>query len=203
MTYDGSEVGMRNRDDWGFGQGFPFGPGFPFGGWRGGGGPGRGPRRRGQMFGSGEVKFVILRLLKEKPRHGYEVIRALEEKMGGCYTPSAGTVYPTLQLLEDEGYVRAVETDGKKVYHVTPEGERYLEEHRDFLDEILDRVRETVREFTGGGIGEVQSAFAHLAGTTFKRAWRRGPDDPALKQVAEILRKAADDIEQAWQTRTV
>jgi DNA-binding PadR family transcriptional regulator len=153
------------------------------------------------MFESGEMKFVILRLLKEKPRHGYEVIKALEEKFHGHYTPSAGTVYPTLQLLEDEGYVRAVDTDGKKVYHVTPEGERYLDEHRDLLDEILDRVRETVRDFTGGGLGEVQGAFAHLAGTTFRRAWRLGPDDPALKRVAEILRKAADDIEAAWRPR--
>lgn len=184
------------RDDWGFG------PGFPFGGrwWAGAWGPkgGRGPRRRSQMFESGEVKFVILRLLKEKPRHGYEVIKALEEKLGGYYTPSAGTVYPTLQLLEDEGYVRADESDGKKVYHVTPEGERYLEENRGLLDDILDRVRETVRDFTGGGIGELQGAFVRLAGVTFKRAWRKGPDDPALKRVAEILRKAADEIEQTW-----
>jgi len=176
----------RDQDFW---SGFPFGP--P---WRGRGRP----RRRQQMFESGEVKFVVLRLLKEKPMHGYEVMRALEERMAGCYTPSAGTVYPTLQLLEDEGYVRAVETSGKKVYHITPEGERYLEEHRDLLDEILERVKETVREFTGGGVGEVQQAFARLAGVTFKRAWRRGPDDPTLKQVAEILKKAADDIERAW-----
>ena len=186
-------------------KGWDFGPGFPFGdAWRGGwGGPPRpGGRRRTQLFESGEVKFVILRLLKEKPRHGYEVIRALEERVGGYYTPSAGTVYPTLQLLEDEGYVRAVETDGKKVYHVTPEGERYLEEHRDFLEEILDRVRETVRDFAGGGVGEVQEAFARLAGVTFKRLWRRGPDDPALKRVAEILRKAADDVEQVFRPTT-
>jgi DNA-binding PadR family transcriptional regulator len=155
------------------------------------------------MFGQGEVKFVILRLLKEKPRHGYEVIKALEEKMSGCYTASAGTVYPTLQLLEDEGYIKAVDTDGKKVYHVTPEGERYLEEHRDMLDGIIDRVRETVRDFTGGGIGEIQGAFAHLAAVTFKRAWRKGPDDPALLRVAEILRKAGDDIEQVWQSPAV
>jgi len=90
------------RDDWGFGPGFPFGgPGGWSGAWggRGRGGPGRGGRRRSQMFESGEVKFVILRLLNEKPRHGYEVIRALEEKFGGFYTPSPGTVYPTLQLL--------------------------------------------------------------------------------------------------------
>jgi DNA-binding PadR family transcriptional regulator len=187
------------RDDWGFGTGSPFGTV-----WSGVFNAGsRGSRRRSQMFESGEVKFVILRLLKEKPRHGYEIIKALEEKMAGCYTPSAGTVYPTLQLLEDEGYIRAVDTEGKKVYHVTPEGERYLEEHRDLLDEILDRVRETVRDFAGGGIGEVQTAFARLAGTTFKRVWRRGPDDPALKRVAEILRKAADEVEQAWQTGAV
>ena len=130
------------------------------------------------MFESGEVKFVILRLLNEKPRHGYEVIRALEEKFGGLYTPSPGTVYPTLQLLEDEGYVKVIETDGKKVYHVTPEGAKYLEEHRGVLDEIFDRVRETVREFTGGSSGDMHQAFAHLAAVTFKRAWRRGPEDP-------------------------
>ncbi|MEO8227764.1 MAG: PadR family transcriptional regulator, partial [Gemmatimonadota bacterium] len=183
----------KGSDDWGFGPGFPFG-----GAWRAPwGGRGRGgPRRRTQMFESGEIRFVILRLLKEKPRHGYEVIKAMEEKMAGCYSPSAGTVYPTLQLLEDEGYIRAVETDGKKVYHLTPEGEKYLEEHRDFLEEIIDRVRETVRDYTGGGIGEVQSAFARLAGVTFKRAWRRGPEDPALHRVSEILKKATADIEE-------
>src|SRR3954468_3596926 len=184
------------KDDWGFGPGSPFGKG----GWASAFGnlSGRGPRRRSQMFESGEAKFVILRLLKEKPRHGYEVIKALEEKMAGAYTPSAGTVYPTLQLLEDEGYIKAVDTDGKKVYHITPEGESYLEQHKDLLEDILDRVRETVRDFTGGGLGELQGAFVHLAGVTFKRAWRKGPDDPTLKQVAEILRKAAGDIEEAW-----
>ena len=99
------------------------------------------------MFEAGEIKFVILRLLKEKPRHGYEVIKALEERMGGCYTPSPGTVYPTLQMLEDQGYVRGVEAEGKKIYEITPEGLKYLEEHRDLLDEIVDRVRETVQRF--------------------------------------------------------
>src|SRR5215207_6450395 len=104
----------KPRDDWGLGDfaefiSSGFGPGVF--GFRMGGAKHR-HRRRSQMFESGEVKFVILRLLKEKPRHGYEVIKALEEKLAGCYSPSPGTVYPTLQLLEDEGYVRAVETDG-------------------------------------------------------------------------------------------
>ena len=185
-------------------SGFDFGAGFPFWG-RGWGewGPSRGRGRgRRQMFEAGEIKFVILRLLKEKPRHGYEVIKALEERMAGCYTPSAGTVYPTLQMLEDQGYVHGVDQGGKKVYEITPEGERYLEEHRDLLDEIVDRVRETVRDFTGGAIGELQGEFARLARSTFRHAWRRGPDDPAVKRVAEILKQAADDIERAWQSAT-
>ena len=185
----------KSCDDWGLGADFPFGMGFR--GW--GGGP-RG-RRRTQMFESGEMKFVILRLIREKPRHGYEVMKALEEKFRGHYTPSAGSVYPTLQLLEDEGFVRAVDTDGKKVYHITPEGEQYLDAHRDVLDEIFERVRETVRDFTGGGLGEVQGAFAQLAGTTFRRAWRLGPNDPSLKRVAEILKKAANDIDEVWSAK--
>ncbi len=183
------------RDDRPFGDFFAagFGPRFWSFCWpEGKGGP---RRRRQQVFESGEVKFVILRLLREKPRHGYEIIKALEERMGGCYTPSPGTVYPTLQLLEDQGYVRAVETEGKRVYHITPEGEAFLEAHRDVIDEILERVRDTVRGFAGGRMGEVNQAFAKLAAATYRQAWRLGPDDPAVARVAEILRKAAEEIE--------
>ena len=147
------------------------------------------------MFEAGEVKYVILRLLQEKPRHGYEIIKALEEKLAGCYSPSAGTVYPTLQMLEDLGHVRAVDTDGKKVYHITPEGEAFLEQNRDTLDGIFERVRETVRDFAGGSMGDMNGAFARLATATYKLAWRRASDDPAIARVAEILRRAADEIE--------
>jgi DNA-binding PadR family transcriptional regulator len=184
------------RDDWGLGDIFAagFGPGgFGFQ-W---GGPG-GRRRRGQMFEAGEVKFVILRLLREKPRHGYEIIKALEERMGGHYTPSAGTVYPTLQLLEDQAFVRGVETEGRRVYHITPEGEAYLDEHRDVIDDIIGRVRDTLRDVAGGQMGELHAVFARLAAETYKRAWRRGPDDPAIRRVAEILRRAAEEIEREW-----
>jgi DNA-binding PadR family transcriptional regulator len=161
---------------------------------------GRKHRRRSQMFESGEVKFVILRLLKEKPRHGYEIIKALEERFAGCYTPSAGTVYPTLQLLEDQGYVRAVDESGKKVYHITPEGEAFLESNRDTIEDIFDRVRDTVRDVAGGPMGDLHQAFARVAGATYKRAWRWGAGHPAVPKIAEILRKAADDIDAAWKT---
>ena len=188
----------RDNEDWPFGRmfGAGFGPRFwafcaPEGSHR------HGPRRRmrQQLFESGEVKYVILRLLKEKPRHGYEVIKALEEKMGGWYTPSAGTVYPTLQLLEDQGYVRAAETEGKKVYHITPEGEAFLEEHRDVIDDILGRVRDAVRGFAGGSMGELSEVFARLARLAYVEAWRASPGDQKVQRILEVLKKAAADIE--------
>ncbi len=187
----------KHNDDWGLGEilGFAFDPlkfDFRFGG-------GSRHRKRRPMFESGEVKFVILRLLREKPMHGYEVIKALEERLGGCYTPSAGTVYPTLQLLEDQGYVRAQEQDGKKVYHITPEGEAFLDENRSTIEDIFDRVRDTVRDFAGGRMGDLHKAFSRVSSVTYKRAWRWGPDHPALPRVIEILRKAADDIEREWE----
>src|SRR5262249_40491248 len=129
-------------------------------------------RRRRQMFESGDVKFVILRLLKEKPRHGYEIIKALEEKLGGWYSPSPGTVYPTLQLLEDQGYVRIEESGGKKVYHITPEGERFLDENKSVLDDILERVRDVVEDVAGGAMGELSQTFARLAKQAYGRSWR-------------------------------
>jgi DNA-binding PadR family transcriptional regulator len=184
----------KYNDPWGLNDLFDFSlwPGG-FGIWSGGG-----RRRRKQMFESGEIKFVILRLLTEKPRHGYEIIKELEDRFVGCYTPSAGTVYPTLQLLEDQGYVRAVEEEGKKVYHITPEGERFLEENRTTIDDILDRVRDTVRGFAGGRMADLHSAFSDVAKATYKRAWHRGPDDPSVDRVVEILRRTASEIRQEW-----
>jgi DNA-binding PadR family transcriptional regulator len=187
----------KNNDDWGLGQFLDgvmnfadFGPKRRHG-WGHG-------RRRGPMFESGELRLVILKLLKEQPRHGYDVIKALEERMAGCYTPSAGSVYPTLQLLEDQGMIRAVDTDGKKIYHITPAGEALLEERRSELDDIIDRVRETVRDFAGGSMGDLNRAFGQLAARTFKEAFRRGGSDPSVARVAEILRRTAEEIEQEW-----
>ena len=182
------------RGDWAdFGDFFAagFGPRF----WAFGGPGARHGRRRHQMFESGEMKYVILRLIREKPRHGYEIIKALEERMAGCYTPSAGTVYPTLQLLEDQGYVRIVEEEGKKVYHITPEGERFLEEHKSTLDDIADRVRDALRGFAGGAMGDLNQAFAQLAGLAYRKAWRAGPDDEKTRRIVEALRRALAEIE--------
>ena len=105
--------GMR-RGRGPFGLGGPFGPG------------GEGPR----FFGRGDVKFALLELLQERPMHGYEMMKALEEKSGGFYSPSAGSIYPTLQMLEDRGFVKAKEVDGKKIYTITDEGRALLTERQ-------------------------------------------------------------------------
>ena len=98
----------------------PFGPRGPFG--FGG--------ERGRFFGRGDMKFALLELLQERPMHGYEMIKALEEKSGGFYTPSPGSIYPTLQMLEDSSLVTAHEVEGKRVYTITDAGRAALAERQ-------------------------------------------------------------------------
>jgi DNA-binding PadR family transcriptional regulator len=87
--------------------------------------------RREERFGKGDIKYVILTLLLEKPSYGYEIIHAIEDRFGGLYTPSPGTIYPTLQMLEDLGYVTSAQTEGKKIYTITPAGTQFLAENKD------------------------------------------------------------------------
>lgn len=93
------------------------------------GGHWRGPR--GSYFGRGGVKFAILGLLKEQPRHGYDIIREMEQRSGGVYSPSPGVIYPTLQALEDQDYIKSSDVDGKKVYAITDAGLAYLQQNID------------------------------------------------------------------------
>jgi DNA-binding PadR family transcriptional regulator len=121
---DERRAGPKGGPPWG---GPPWG-GPPFGDDPSGEGPPwGGPRRRQRR---GDIKFALLELLAERPRHGYELIKELEQRFGGFYRPSPGTVYPTLQLLEEEGHLTAAEVDGKKVYTVSDSGRRLLEERR-------------------------------------------------------------------------
>lgn len=104
---------------------------FPFtGGPRGREGHFGGPRGREGFFGRGDLKFVLLELLNERPMHGYEMIKALEERSGGRYAPSPGVIYPTLQLLEDRDWATVTEAEGKKVYQITEGGRAALTERQ-------------------------------------------------------------------------
>ena len=118
-----------------------FGPGEgPFGGrFRGSMG---GPFRGGKMIADGDLRLIVLALLAEQPRHGYDVIKALEERSHGAYSPSPGVVYPTLTYLEEAGYASASAEGNKKVYAITEAGREHLEENRDIADMILSGMAE-------------------------------------------------------------
>jgi DNA-binding PadR family transcriptional regulator len=163
------------------------------------GGPGARGRRRGpgRMFEQGDLKYVILRLLEEKPRHGYEIIKELEDRFGGAYSPSPGTVYPTLTMLEDLGYARAtVEEGGKKIYAITDEGRAYLAEHSETVDGIFERMARFVEGFLDEPMMEVNGAFRKVGRATYGMASRHVRDADRLRKVREILERAAQEIEE-------
>ena len=129
---------------------------------------GRGPGGfggRGQrMFGHGDLRLVLLSLIAEKPRHGYDLIRAIEEKFGGAYAPSPGAVYPTLTLLVEQDHLQSEEVGGgKKLYTITAEGLAFLAENRAAVDGVLARMDLAAQAFSNHATPEsVREAFHTL-----------------------------------------
>jgi DNA-binding PadR family transcriptional regulator len=162
-----------------------------------GGGRHRGGRRGGRMFDQGDLKLVILQLLEEKPRHGYDIIKALEEKSGGAYSPSPGTVYPTLSLLEEMDYAKAtLEESGKKVYAITAEGRKYLAENRTTVDDVLERLVQFGESLFGGRpMAGAHEAMGQLARAYARIVMRGGATPEQVQKVAEILRRAATELD--------
>src|SRR5215510_3372263 len=132
---DGSQGAWAARRGW---RGH-FGPGKGWGGGRHGFGGGD-MMRAGRMLAQGDLRLIALALIAEQPRHGYEIIKLLEEKTEDWYSPSPGIVYPTLTYLEEAGYVTAQAEGAKKLYTITAEGRAHLEENRDLVDAVLERL---------------------------------------------------------------
>ena len=163
---------------------------------------GSGPRgrhwrgRAARLFEQGDLKYVILRLLEEKPRHGYDIIKELEARFGGTYAPSPGTVYPTLTMLEDLGYARSVpEEGGKKIYEITDEGRKHLAEHSGTVNDIFDRIASFVEGFTEAPMMDLNHAFRRLARATFTTATSHMRNKEKLDALKAIIQRAADEIE--------
>ena len=181
----------RHRGRWGF-------EGFMGDFWGPPGARGRGAwrARAGRIFEQGDLKYVILRLLAEKPRHGYEIIKELEDRFGGAYAPSPGTVYPTLTMLEDLGYARAMpEEGGRKMYEITDEGRKHLEEHSATVDDIFERIARFVEGFFDAPMADLKRAMAHVGRATFVAASRSPNDRERLNRISEVLKRAAEEIE--------
>ena len=129
----------------------------------------------------GDMKFLLLEILKEGPRHGYEIINGLEGRFSG-YRPSPGSVYPTLQMLEEGGFVTSEEKDGKKVYTITEAGLKLLDERGERKYRQAPQMNE---------IFEVSESLGKLGAAVLGA---RGTDEATMKRVSEILNKARKDI---------
>ncbi len=155
----------------------------------------RGRRMKWKIFERGDLKFVVLRLISRQPMHGYEVMKALEEESGGFYKPSPGSVYPTLQMLEDEGYLTVKKEGGKKIYSITDEGTAYLAENEDLVDDVFERVEQFTDRFFGHDMKALSKSFSRIAQLTFDEAFRWGAQRDDLVEMCEVLDKAADKLE--------
>jgi len=167
---------------------------FDFGdeGWSGG----RRGRRARRMFEGGELRLVLLKLIADEPRHGYDLIRAIEELTGGEYAPSPGVVYPTLTLLEEMGYASASQDpQGRKLYTVTPEGEKVLAENKPQVDAIFERFGD--RETRFADFVSVKRAMLNLRSALQLRLRGRDATPEQIRAIVDALDAAAKAVERA------
>jgi DNA-binding PadR family transcriptional regulator len=160
-------------------------------------GGGRGGRL-GRVFDQGDLRYVLLGLIAESPRHGYELIKAIEEKFGGMYSPSPGVIYPTLTLLEELGYIRPETPEGtRKQYVITPEGTAFLAANQAVVDQIFARMAEIGQAYAGGPAPEIRRAMQNLEAALAIRLGR-GPLSPGeVSAVTAILDRTAGEIERS------
>ena len=189
------DCGPRSRE--GSGRSWDWKSDPTFGAFFGRGGPRRGGHwRGGRTFEQGDLKFVILQLLDEKPRHGYDIIKELEERSGGRYSPSPGTVYPTLTLLEEMGYASATPEDGgKKVYNITDAGRAYLAENKSTVDDVIERLTQLGASIFGEQMRPAHEAMGGLGRAYFNATVHRTADPEYVQKVREILKKATAELE--------
>jgi DNA-binding PadR family transcriptional regulator len=157
----------------------------------------RGGRQR-RFFDQGDLRYVLLQLIADKPSHGYELIKTIEEKFGGMYSPSPGIIYPTLTLLEELGYARVeAETGGRKLYSITDEGAAFLAANRAVVDSLMARIAEIGQAYGGGPAPEIQRAVRNLE-TALSIRLGRGPlGAEQVRAVTTILDRAAGEIERS------
>lgn len=185
--------GGRHGGFWGGGGGFAEAFGEGFGGGFGGRGGGRGRRK---LFDGTELRLILLALIGEQPRHGYDLIKAIEERSGGAYAPSPGVIYPTLTMLEDMGQIAEQAAEGsKRLFGITDAGKLEIGEQAEQVEALFARL-EALGQEQGGGEGRapVRRAMFNLAMVLRDRLAGDRTGDVA-HEVAAILDEAARKIE--------
>lgn len=152
-----------------------------------------------RIFHKGDFKYIILDLLKDKPRHGYEIIRDLEDRFHGFYSPSPGAVYPTLQWLEEAGYVTSVQQDGKRVYTITEEGKSFLTEKEKETEQIKNQMKNWWGCWSSEARDEMRDVMrtlgdlGHMIGHQARKAGAE-----KIPQVREVLSNTFKEIEKIF-----
>ena len=151
--------------------------------------------RRERLFQKGDFKYVILDLLKEKPSYGYEIMREMEDRFHGFYSPSPGIVYPTLQLLEEMGFVTVSPDNGKKIYTIAEEGLLFLKDK----EKITEDIKSQIKNWWNPGIHRELRETMHEAGDLVRLLGRltRQADKEQLRKVREIIAEARGRVEEA------
>jgi DNA-binding PadR family transcriptional regulator len=157
-------------------------------------GRGRRPGGGGRFFDHGALRFVVLSLLNEKARNGYELIKAIEEKSAGSYSPSPGVIYPTLNLLEEAGHVRPVEVDGKKAFEITDEGKASLEANHKIVETFEERMQ---GDAEGAQRMELRQALGRLTMAIRAKMAEGGLPEEQLQTLIAAIHAAADEVEKS------
>lgn|ERR1035438_3637561 len=177
----------RDRHGWWGGERGERGEGFE----RGFGGGGR-------FFDNGHLRLVILQLIADKPSYGYELMKAIEERLSGGYAPSPGVVYPTLTLLEEEGFATVTSAEGnKKLYAATDQGKEYLKANRVILKAIFGRMQEAGKAFGRGRSPQIKRAIMNLKLALKMRMEQGDLSTEQVSKIAEAIDSAARAIDEA------
>jgi len=183
----GHECGGRHGGPRGWSRGFG-------GGW-GGMHPGREGGRGRRMFDGSELRLVLLKLIEEQPRHGYDLIREIEERSGGAYAPSPGVIYPTLTMLDDMGLVEAKAEGTRKAFAITEAGTAELKEKAAEVEALFQRLAELGEHQARTSGGPIRRAMGNLRAVLQERLGGSEVDPETLHAVADILDEAARKIE--------
>ena len=169
------------------------------GGWGfdNGGDEGRGGRRSGRrIFGSGELRLVLLKLISEQPRHGYDLIRAIEELTGGEYAPSPGVIYPTLTLLQDMDFIEEAPGDGgRKPFQITEAGAAHLQEKAEEADELIERLKRVNPGHSPEGGSPVWRAMRNLGMAIRNRLHHGDVSEETVHELAALIDEFAQRVE--------
>lgn len=153
-------------------------------------------RRKRRMFGQGELRLALLALVRDEPRHGYELIKAIEEMTGGTYAPSPGAVYPTLQMLEDENMITEAEAEGaKKPFEATVDGIAELDARADEVEKLMTRLESLGEKRSRVRSPDLFRAMGNLASVLKNRAKAGKLDKAAMDEIVDIIDEVAKRIE--------